>query len=213
MSAGPAIPQALGVLLLLGAACRSAPQHAPWVELFDGATLGGFVATQFGGEGEVAVRDGAIELGIGSPLTGVTWNGALPTGDYELEVIAARRTGSDFFCGLTFPVGGAHLTLVLGGWGGSVCGLSSLDGLDAAHNATRTLCRFETGRDYTARIEVRRESVAVSLDGEPFLAADLRGHTLSLRPEVELSRPLGCASFATAATFRSLRWRPLRATS
>jgi hypothetical protein len=196
---------------LLAAACHGGPVASPWIELFDGATLGGFVATQFGGEGEVTVRDGAIELGIGSPLTGVTWTGALPGGDYELEVVAARQTGSDFFCGLTFPVGEHHLTLVLGGWGGTVCGLSSLDGLDAAHNPTRTLRRFDSGRDYTARIGVRAESVVVHLDGQPFLSADLRGHGLSLRPEVELSRPLGCASFATAAAVRAVRWRPLPA--
>jgi len=193
--------------LVSTAACHGGPPPAGWIDLFNGSTLGGFVPTSFGGEGEVAVRDGAIELGIGSPLTGVTWTGALPTGAYELEVTAARVVGGDFFCGLTFPVGGDHLTLVLGGWGGTVCGLSSLDGLDAAHNATRTLRRFETGRLYRIVVTVAADTIAVQVDGEPFLTADLRGHSLSLRPEVELSRPLGFASFATAAAVRSVRWR------
>ena len=193
---------------LLTTACYCGPPEPAWRELFDGRTLDGFVATQFGGEGEVAVRRGAIELGIGSPLTGITWTGVPPCGDYELEVVATRVQGGDFFCGLTFPVGERHLTLVLGGWGGTVCGLSSLDGLDAAHNATRTLRRFDIGRAYTIHIAVAPETIVVQLDGAPFLTASLRGQALSLRPEVDLCRPLGLASFATAAAIHAVRWRP-----
>lgn len=194
------------------AACAGpgpAAPATPWVDLFDGRSLGAFVSTEFGGEGEVAVRDGAIHLGLGSPLTGITWTGPPPAGDYELEVTAARQLGNDFFCGVTFPVGEAHLTLVLGGWGGTVCGLSSLDGLDAAHNATRTLRRFETGRGYTVRVVVAAGRVTATLDGQPLCDAELAGHALSLRPEVELQRPLGIASFATQATVHAVRWRSL----
>ncbi|MCA8977139.1 MAG: DUF1080 domain-containing protein [Planctomycetes bacterium] len=199
----------LAALATLPCGCRTAAEVAPWHELFDGRSLNGFTATEFGGEGEVRVEDRAIHLGFGSPLTGITFQGPLPPDDYELEVTARRVAGNDFFCGLTFPVGHGHLTLVLGGWGGAVCGLSSLDGDDASSNPTRTLRHFVTGRDYTALLRVTADEVAVSIDGEPFLVADLRGRRLGLRPEMELSRPLGLASFATAAAVRSLRWRPL----
>lgn len=189
------------------------PPQMPWIQLFDGHGLGSFEPSVFGGDGEIAVRDGSLELGMGSPLTGVRWTGALPALPYELVCEAGRLDGTDFFCGLTFPVGDAALTLVLGGWGGAVCGLSSLDGLDAAHNSTRTLRRFEPGRVYTIALRVTAERVEVKLDGEAFLIADLRGHRLSLRPEVELSRPLGIATFLTKATVRALRWRHLAAVS
>ena len=194
-------------LLLVLASCQSPPQPSPWHELFDGGSLGQFVSTDFGGQGEVTVRDGRLELGIGNPLTGVTWTGALPPAEYELEVTARRQMGGDFFCGLTFPVGDSHLTLVLGGWGGSVCGLSSFSGLDAAHNDTRRTRYFAPGRDYTALVSVSRERVTVALDGEPFLDVELGGRVCGLRPEVLLSRPLGLASFATEASVRSCRWR------
>ncbi len=197
-----------GLALLAG--CAGAPD-APWRELFDGVSLAGWRPTPFGGEGEVVVRDGALHLGFGSPLTGVTWQGPPPEGAYEFEITAARVAGTDFFCGLTFPVGDAWLTLVLGGWGGSVCGLSSLDGRDAARNETRTLRAFANGVDHTARVTVTADEVVVALDEAPLLRAGLAGRALSLRPEVELSRPLGVAAFATEARITRVRWRPLHA--
>jgi hypothetical protein len=187
------------------------PPPAPWIELFDGRSLAGLAPTEFGGEGEVAVRDGALHLGIGSPLTGVTWTGPLPQEPYELEVVAARSTGGDFFCGLTFPVGTEHLTLVLGGWGGTVCGLSNLDGRDAAHNPTRTLRAFARGQAVNARIEVRADAVRVFVDGAPLCQTPRQGVTLGLRAEMLPSCPLGLASFATESTVTALRWRPLQA--
>lgn len=199
--------RAAALAAALAAGCAAPP--APWIELFDGRDLGAFVPTSFGGEGPVEVHDGALQLGFGSPLTGVTWTGTPPAGAYELEVVAARRHGSDFFCGLTFPVGEHHLTLVLGGWGGSVCGLSRIDGLDAAHNETRTLRRFTAGRNYTARVVVAPDRVAVELDGTPLCAVPRAGRRFDLRPEVLPSRPLGLCAFATVATVQRVRWRPL----
>lgn len=194
-------------LLLCAHACSAPPE--PWTELFDGRSLGQLVVTDFGGQGEVLVQDGRLELGIGSPLTGVTWTGALPTPPYEIEVVAARVLGTDFFCGLTFPVQDGHLTLVLGGWGGGVCGLSNLDDLDAAHNPTRTRRAFTNGRDYRILVAVRPARVEVTVDGEPLLAADLAGRRCSLRAEMLPTRPLGYAAFLSAVAVRTLRWRPL----
>lgn len=201
-----AVPRGSAVLLAL-ASCAAAPAHDAWHELFDGRGLGAFAITDFGGQGEVDVHDGRLHLGSGSPLTGVTWTGELPPARYELELVGRRELGGDFFCGLTFPVGDAFLTLVLGGWGGTVCGLSSLDGKDAANNETRVLRSFPTGRDSTVVVTVSPEHVLVTLDGTQLVACDLRGRHLGLRPEVLLSRPLGLATFATAASFARLRWR------
>lgn len=208
----------VAVLGLVAAACGAAPTAAPapepltpaWLELFDGRTLGAFVVTDYGGQGEVAVRAGRLHLGMGNPLTGVTWTGAPPTGDYELELVARREQGNDFFAALTFPVGDQCLTLVLGGWGGSLCGLSSLDGLDAARNPTRTSRAFANGRDVHVRLLVTANAVRAEIDGAPLLTADLRGRRLSVRPEVELSRPLGLISFASEGSIARLRWRPWR---
>lgn len=191
------------------AAADARETDAPWIELFDGRSLGSWASTSFGGEGEVRLRDGAIELPFGSNLTGVHWTGAPLPPAFEIEVLAARTGGSDFFCGLTFPVGDSFASVVLGGWGGGLCGLSCVDGRDASDNPTRSLRGFVTGQDYLLRVRVDDEAVEAWLDGEPLLRQERRGHTFELRPEVLNSRPLGVASFATSARVRALRLRPL----
>lgn len=47
-------------------------------------------------------------------------------------------SSSEFFCGLTVPVrtGTECVSLIVGGWGGSLVGISSIDGLDASETST-----------------------------------------------------------------------------
>ena len=68
-----------------------------WTNLFDGKTLKGWKAPQFGGEGKVYIRDGAIVMEMGSMMTGVTWTGKPPRNNYELKLEGIRLDGSDFF--------------------------------------------------------------------------------------------------------------------
>ena len=194
----------LALMVLLGAASCSS-----WRPLFDGS-LDNWAKTDFGGQGEIEVRDGRIMLEAGSPLTGITWKGKAPMRvDYELELRAERVDGNDFFCCLTFPVGDEHLSLVLGGWGGSLVGISSLDGRDASDNETMQMIALEDRHAYTVRVRVRREHLECFLDGKRVVNVSLEGRELSLRPEVLECRPLGVCAFATRAAFDSIRWRPL----
>src|SRR5688572_1884106 len=102
------------------------PKKQVWKELFDGKTLAGWKQSGYGGE-EATVEDGAISIPLAERLAGITYDGGdLPKTNYEVELEARRVDGNDFFVGLTFPVGDSHASLILGGWGGSVCGLSSL---------------------------------------------------------------------------------------
>lgn len=208
--------------LTLVAACAGTPEPSvvsatrdglhpgPWTDLFDGQGLGTLVSISFGGEGEVRVEDGALILPFGSPLTGVTYPGAFPTRDYELECRAARLSGSDFFCGLTFPVQDQHATLVLGGWGGTLTGLSCVDGEDASNNSTRRFVHFETGRDYLIRIRVGGGRLRCFLEDELIVDLVLDDHEFSLRPEVQLTRPLGLSTFLTTGRVSALRYRRLK---
>ena len=91
---------------------------------------------------------------MGDGCTGVTWKGEFPSVNYEVSLEAKKIEGNDFFCGMTFPVGKNPCTLIVGGWGGATVGLSSIDGLDASENSTKTLMKFEKNRWYNIRLVV-----------------------------------------------------------
>src|SRR6478672_3337059 len=114
-----------------------------WQSLFDGKTLQGWRETPFTGRGPVRVENGTIVLGGGNPMTGVTWTGKFPKSGYEVRFEAARLEGSDFFASLTFPAGDSFATWVMGGWGGDIVGISSIDGWDASDKETRSYFHFE----------------------------------------------------------------------
>jgi hypothetical protein len=190
---------------------RSAEADEGWSVLLDGRSLGRFEPTSFGGEGPVELAPDGVRLGMGMMLTGIRLSelGEVPRDDYELEVVAARLLGTDFFCGLTFPVREAHATLICGGWGGALTGLSCLDGQDASDNETKSYRSFEKGRDYTIRVRVAGQRVQAWIDDEPVVDVSTAGRRVHLRTEVLKSAPLGISSYATTARVRSVRWRAL----
>ena len=178
--------------------------------LFDGQTLAGWQTTKFIGGGTVKVEDGQVVLEAGNDLTGITWAGApLPTTSYELTLQARRVEGSDFFAGVTFPVGDSHCSLILGGWGGTVIGLSSINGMDASENETSQSMTFEQGRWYGVRIRVTPAKISVWLDERQIVDQNLAGNKIDIRGEVDASRPLGVASWRTKAALRDIRLRRL----
>jgi hypothetical protein len=188
-----------------------AAEPAPWRSLFDGRSLAGWLPTNFGGEGAVAVKQGDILFAPGDPLTGITWAGAdLPRMNYEVSLQAMKREGNDFFCALTFPVADAACSLIVGGWSGTVVGLSSLNGRDASENQTRRIMRFQHRRWYHIRVRVTPSRIEAWIDGQQIVDAVTAGRGISVRPEVELSRPLGIASYLTAAAVRDVRIRALK---
>ena len=75
-----------------------------------------------------------------------------------------RVDGIDFFCGLTFPVADSHASFIVGGWGGTVVGISSIDGMDASENATTKYVKFQLKRWYKIRIRVTPTSIQAWID-------------------------------------------------
>lgn len=182
----------------------------PWQDLFDGKTLKGWTVTNFGGAGDVTVEQGVLMLDFGDPLTGITYEGnPLPVSNYELRLEAKRVEGTDFFCGLTFPVQQSHCSLIVGGWGGALVGLSSIDGEDAARNDTSRTISFKRNTWYTIRVRVTNEAIQAWLNDDLIVQQPLAGRAISIRPEVSLSRPLGIASFQTRAALRNIQLRQL----
>ncbi len=177
--------------------------------LFNGRTLDGWEITNFGTQGPVYVSGGSIILGMGDGGTGITWKGEFPEADYEITLLAKRVDGNDFFCGMTFPVGKFPCSLIVGGWGGNVVGLSSIDGLDASENETMTLQLFTKDVWYHIRLRVANDSITAWINNTPVVELSTSGRKIYIRPEVELSRPFGFASWRTTGALRDIRLRKI----
>jgi hypothetical protein len=201
---------ALGCLGMVAAGQETKTPEPGWEPLFDGKTLTNWRPTKFVGEGPVKVENGQIILEAGSDLTGITWSGReLPTTNYELSLQAMRVQGRDFFAGVTFPVADSFCSLILGGWGGQVIGLSSINGMDASENDTSQSMEFESGRWYDVRIRVTSAKIQAWLDNREIISVNLEGNEISTRIEVDKSKPLGIASWRTKAALRQIRLRRL----
>ena len=191
---------------------KTKAEQPKWISLFDGKTLKGWKITDFGGQGDVYVKDGQIILEKGADLTGITWAHPekLLRVNYEISLDAMRVEGSDFFCGLTFPVRkDEYCSLILGGWGGGVCGISCIDGMDASENDTTTYMEFKNGRWYHVRVRVTAKRIQAWVDNQKIVDQDIQDVRLSVRIEVEPSKPFGIASWQTKAALKNIRIRPL----
>lgn len=218
----------LVLLLLLGATAPAAEKKARGpaaatppsgvLSLFDGKTLHGWKLSDFAANGGAEV-DRTFEGGPviivdqGEVLSGITYTNPVPRVNYEVSLEAMKLNGSDFFCGLTFPVKDKHATLVLGGWGGGVVGLSSIDGSDASENETTQYLRFDKNVWYRVRVQVTEKKIRAWLDDERIMDVDMEGKRIDMRPgEIESAIPLSLSTYQTRAAYRNIRIQPLRET-
>jgi hypothetical protein len=129
--------------------------------------------------------------------------------NYEVNLEAKKTSGNDFFCGMTFPVNDEFCSLIVGGWGGPVIGLSCIDGNDAANNDTKIIKRLDKDIWYKIKLVVTNEKITAFVDGEKMVDFTYEGHKLTTRPEVNLSKPFGICSWVTTARLREIRLKEL----
>jgi hypothetical protein len=178
--------------------------------LFDGKSLAGWTKTDFAHSGEVKVEDGAIVLRAGRSMTGITTTRKdLPTLNYELTYEATRLEGRDFFAAATFPVAKSHITLVNGGWGGNVTGLSSLDGSDASENETTAFVKYENGTPYRFRVWVTDKVIRCWVDDRQEVAVNIEDRKVDTRIETDANKPLGFATYESTGVVRKIQVRRL----
>lgn len=202
----------LGLSLLPAANLLAAEPAAEGESLFDGKTLKGWTITDFAGHGEVSVKDGALQIDMGAALSGVTYTNTTPTVNYEVSLKARKIAGGDFFCGLTVPVRDSHCTLVVGGWGGGLVGISSIDGMDASENETMKVLYFETGKWFDIRFRVTADRLTAWIDNEEVADVDIKDRRVSMRAgEIEIAKPFGISTYATTAQIKEVRLKKLTA--
>jgi len=186
---------------------EASPVNSERQLLWKGDRFEDWTVTEFGSQREVKpIEDGGFEIEAGYPLSGVhstafDW----PQGNYELEWEFQRVEGNDFPCCLTFPVKDSHCSVVIGGWGGTLVGLSCIDGKDAAHNQTAKHMVFENGKWYQARLRVEGNQIRCWIGDKEIISLDVGEQKLSVRNEVQLSQPMGICCFETKARIRKFR--------
>ncbi len=201
--------------LVLGVAlCAGAAWSGP-TALFNGNDLTGWKPAPFDGGGAVNVlSNGTVQCGIGDPLSGIVYTREPPAMNYEIRMEAMRAEGSDFFVGLTIPVEKSFCTVIIGGWGGGLCGVSSVDYADASENQWSEGLRLENNRWYTLRVRVTPGVLQVFLNDDLYTARIEYGDAkrLSLRPgEIDRTAPLGFSTYRTRALWRNVTLTPITA--
>ena len=200
------------VLLSTPTSTKSEVSVIDSIAMIEENDLGKWKAAPFAFEGDLDVREGVLNTGLGSYLSGIVWTEDPPSRtNYEIELDAQKLWGSDFFLGLTIPVGERYCTWIVGGWGGSVVGISNIDGHSADDNETTLEMSFTTERWYHFKVRVIKEHIQCWIDGESVIEIDTNGKQLNLRPgQIVESVPLGLSSYDTISEYRNMVWRNLR---
>ena len=175
--------------------------------LFNGKDLNGWrVADEntYEDPGKVHVQNGTIVLEQGKVSTGIVFTKDFPRVDYEVSLQARRTGGSDFFCGMTFPVGEDYCTLICGGWGGGTTGLSNVDGFAADENETSGFTEFQEGQWYEIRLRVTANKIQAWIDAEQIIDLDATGKKFDIWWEQEPLRPFGIGNWYTSSELRDL---------
>lgn len=211
-------PAVLTALLVLGTVFSTADDKpaAAKVEagkeivLFNGKSLDDWEMVDVGGSGQVELEGGLMLINQGENISGAVYKKAatLPMINYEITLEAKRMQGVDFFVGLTFPVGDAKhcATLVCGGWGGSVTGISSIDSLDASENNTSSYQRYKDNEWYPVKLRVTAKNLSVWVGDKQVIDEDIEGKKISVRPgPVESYLPLSLTTYNTMAAIRNVK--------
>jgi hypothetical protein len=188
----------------------AAKEKTAWKSLFDGKTLDGWKACKFTDAGEVHVKDGAIVMEKGAAMTGLAYTrGDFPKIDYEVSLESQRVAGGDFFCTMIFPVGDTFCSFVVGGWGGTIVGLSNVNHDNASQNMTTTTKEFETAKWYKLRLRVTKDRIKAWIDDEVVVDLETTDRKIDLHRACEPCKPFGLATWKTTGAAREIRVRPL----
>lgn len=188
--------------------------HAGTTALFNGKDLSGWKIAPMDGGGTVKALSGnTVSCGMGDPMTGIAYTNPIPVMNYELSLEAMRVEGSDFFIALTLPVETNFCTVIIGGWGGGLCGISSVDYTDASENQWSEYLTLKNQCWYHLRVRVTPGVLQVFLNGDLYTARIEYGSSsrFSLRPgsDIDMTKPLGLATYRTAALWRNFTLTPV----
>ncbi|MFW6161856.1 MAG: 3-keto-disaccharide hydrolase [Planctomycetota bacterium] len=184
-----------------------------WVALFNGKNMKGWRVVEkyeFEMHGKIEVKDGEIRLGTGMPFSAITWTGDFPLEGYEVELETKRTSGVDIFAGTTFPIGESHASFIVGGWGDTVVGISSVDHMNAAENETTVVQGFDNKKWYRFRIRVTKPKIEAWINDKQVVDLERKGHKFSLYGGTDAMVPFGIFTWQSESALRNIRFRRLK---
>ncbi|MBC8116132.1 MAG: hypothetical protein H7062_17235 [Candidatus Saccharimonas sp.] len=81
--------------------------------------------------------------------------------------------------------------------------------MDAATNETARYESFQKGRWYKIRMRVTEKGLMGWIDEKQVVGVETKGRKISIRHEVELSRPLGVSCYSTVSGLKEIKLREL----
>ena len=180
-----------------------------WTALLDGTTLNGWEIVQYGGEGQPFMKNGILTLPMApyGAMTGLTLvDDSFPVTNYAIYYEARRVEGNDIFGAMTFPYGDTFATLIVGGWGGATCGISSVDDRDASSNETTKIIHFKDEQWYSIYLHVTPDSIRAVIDDIRVVDLATAGKKIHLRGGTTADY-LTFSTFITTGEIRNLRMK------
>lgn len=206
----------LVLIVLFATGCCTAPaKKTPPTALLPG-NADQWQSINFGGEGDVFFKDGALNLDYGNPITGAIYKGDIVSlfgedlENYAITLQARRYEGVDMFLGLTFPVGkDGHVSLVLGGWAGAITGISNLDGLNASENATTEYHNLEDKKWFKVKVLVTTKKIQCWLNEKQIVNVNRSDYKdYDTHGAVVDTKPFGMFSYDTHGQVKDMKvWK------
>jgi len=195
-----------------------------WVCLFDGKSLTGWLPLELGGSGPVEFQEDfktegqtntvpAILINRGDMVSGMAWTNGPARMNFEIEWEAMRVNGNDFFAAMSFPVKDSYVTFIPSGWGGSVAGISSVNGHDASENETASYLPLKDQTWHKFKIRVTEKKIEAWANEKQIVDLNTLDKTLDLRSgsPSEIKRyGLVCTSYRSTGAIKDIRMRKLK---
>lgn len=155
--------------------------------------------------GKPEFEDTVVTLTTGEPFSGAKWLGTFPKTDYEVRLEAKRTKGEDIMCGLLFPVGKDLLSFVMGGWGNTVIGCSSIDELNASENDTYYNMPLKNNIWYEVKLRITPKKIQAWIGKTQVINFEIDDHKISPYPGLEEYAPFGVFTWDSSSEIRNLR--------
>lgn len=198
----------LVALLVFYLACASRSQAPTFeeflpsgeqLELFDGQTFDFWDSGSFPSSGKVEIKDGAIILQRGAPLTVLSWRGIYRSVDYELQFEVKRFEGDSVRFGMVLPIQQSFVALMLG----ETAELCCLDGA-SQKIAEKTKLIFDTERWHPVRLRVTAEHIQAWVDDQEVVDQSAAGRQFSLPRELVPAAPIAVMTQNATAAVRNI---------